>query len=75
MLSVSLEKELIKSRKENIKTISLRLEYIGSPRFVASTLSSPVKPLLENNQKIEWKNEHDNKECESSQIQRLQLIS
>ena len=43
----------------------MRLQFIDSARFMASSLSNLVNNLSEGIHKIKWKYEHDDKKCES----------
>ena len=64
--SVPIEKEverIDKNREEIAKSLSYRLQFFDSTRFVASSLSNPVNNLAEGVYKIKCKYEHDNEKC------------
>ena len=66
-----MEKEVKKIRKNGEKitrTISYRLQFIDSVRFMASLLSNLVNNLAEGIQKIKCKYRHDNEKSEMSGI-------
>ena len=54
-----------KNGKNPTKTISYRLPFIDSARFMGSSLSNLVNNLAEGIHKIKCKNEHHNKNCET----------
>ena len=66
--SVSIEKvvpRIDKKGKEITKTISYRLQFIDSARFMASSLSNLVNNLAEEIHKIKCKYGHNDKKCET----------
>ena len=68
---VLIEKEVTrtyKKRKEITKTISYRLQFIDSARFMVSSLSNLVNNLAEGIHKIKCKNKHNNEKYETSGI-------
>ena len=54
-----------KNCKENIKTISLKLQFIDSARFIVSSLSNLVDNLSEGIHKIKFKYGHDHEKCKA----------
>ena len=54
--------------KEITKNISYRLQFLGSAKFVASSLSNLVSNLAEGIHDIKCKYRHDNKKCETCGI-------
>ena len=71
--TVPVEKEatrIDKVAKEISKTISYRLQFIDSARFMASSLSNLVNNFAEGFHKIKCKKEHDTKKCETGGIKR-----
>ena len=68
---VLIEKEVTrtyKKRKEITKTISYRLQFIDSARFMVSSLSNLVNNLAEGIHKIKCKNKYNNEKYETSGI-------
>ena len=68
---VLIEKEVKRidnNRKQITKTISFRLQFIDSTRFLASSLSNLVNNLGKGIHKIKCKYEYDNKNCETCGI-------
>ena len=57
-------KRIDKIGEEIVKTISYKLLFLDSARFMASSLSSLVGNLAEGIHKIKCKYEHDNKKCQ-----------
>ena len=69
--SVPIEKEVAKIDKngnEITKTISYRLQFTDSARFIASSLSNLAKNVVEGIHKIKCKYGHDDKESETCRI-------
>ena len=67
-ITFKIEKEVMRSdknEKEFTKTISGRLQFINSTRFMASSLSNLVYNLAEDIHKIKCKYEHDDKKSET----------
>ena len=50
--------------KKNAKTISYRLRFVDSARFIPSSLSTLVSYIAEGIHKTKWKHGHDDKKCE-----------
>ena len=61
MVSIRKIKRIDKNGKETTKTISYRLQFIDSTRFIASSLSNLVDNLVEGIHKTKSKHGHDNK--------------
>ena len=57
-----------KNEEETMKTISHRLQFSGSAKFMASLLSNLAGNLVEGIHKIKCKYGHDNKKCEKCEI-------
>ena len=55
-------------KKKLQKNISYILQFVGSSKLMASSLSNLVNNLLEGIQKIKSKYGHDDKECETCSI-------
>ena len=53
-------KRICKNGEKTTKTISYKLQFIDSARFMASSLSSLADNLAEGINKNKYKNEHDN---------------
>ena len=71
--TVPIEKEatrIDKVAKEISKTISYRLQFIDSARFMASSLSNLANNFAEGFYKIKCKKEHGTKKCETGGIKR-----
>ena len=58
-------KKIDKNEKEITKTISYKLQFIHSAKFVASSLSNIVDNLAERIHKTNCKYQHENKNCET----------
>ena len=70
--SVPTEKELqvlIKKGKEIRKTVSYRLQFIDSSRFMESSLSNLVNNLAKEIHKIQCKYRHNDNKCENCAIE------
>ena len=50
------------------KNISYMLQFIGSARFMASSLSNLVNNLSEKIHRIKFKYKHDDRKCETCRI-------
>ena len=57
-----------KKRKKITKSISYRLQFIDSARFMASSLSNLTNNLADRIHEIKYKFGHDNKKCETCGI-------
>ena len=69
--TVPIEKEVIgidKNWRKITNTISYISQFIGSTRFMASSLSNRVSNLPEGIHKIKYKFGHDDKKCETYEI-------
>ena len=69
--SVPIEKELTRTDKNGekiTKTISYRVQFIDSARFMTSSLSNLVNNLFEGIHKIKCKYGNDDKKCETCGI-------
>ena len=59
---------MIKKGNEITKTISYRLKFIDSARFMASSFSNSINTLAEEIHKFKFKYGHDDKKCETCGI-------
>ena len=71
IFSLLIKKEATRFHKKGTKitkTISYRLQFIDSTRFMVSSLSNLVNNLAEGIHKIKCKYGHNNKKCETNRI-------
>ena len=68
---VPIKKEVTRIGKNGkwiTKTISYRLQFVDSTKFMASLFSNLVNNLADGTHKIKFKFEHDDKKCETCGI-------